>query len=322
MNLKALVAPGLADIRAAAEVLAPYIRRSPLVELSLEGRSRRIFLKLESFQVIGAFKARPVGNVLLNADAVALRQGVYTASSGNAGLGLAWMAGQLDLAARVYAPEFAPPDKLKAIADFGADVVTISDDAWWQIIVNCNHRDDPGLYVDAVRDPLALAGNGTIGLEIVEQCPAVDTVILPFGGGGLSCSTAAAMRALKPDVRVVVAECDAAAPVTAALRAGKPVTIETQATFISGAGAPTVLDEMWPLVRESIDETIVVPITGVADAIRMLFARNKIIAEGAGALALAGALATDDKPGTTVCVVSGGNIDAAVMASILRNEES
>ena len=322
MIVKSLSAPALADIRTAAEALAPYIIRSPLLQLKPGGRSSDILLKLENLQAIGAFKVRPMGNVLLNADPAALQKGAYTASSGNAGLGLAWMANELELAATVYAPDTAPAGKLAEIGKLGAEVQLLSADEWWQVIVNSGHPGDPGVYVDAVRDTSAMAGNGTIGLEIIEQAPDVDTVIIPFGGGGLSCGIAAAIRALQPDTRIIVAESDAATPLTAALQAGRPVTVEMKPSFISGAGAPSVLEEMWPLVRELVDDTVVVPVDNVARAIRLLFERNKVIAEGAGAIALAAALANDGKFGKTVCIVSGGNIDPEVMGSILRKQEA
>jgi len=321
MISKAPAAPALADIRTAAEALAPYIIRSPLMQMKHGGRSSAIFLKLENLQVTGAFKVRPMGNVLLNADPAALQKGAYTASSGNAGLGLAWMANELQLAATVYAPDTAPVDKLAAIRRLGAQLHLLSAGEWWRIIENCGHPGDPGLYVDAVRDPSAMAGNGTIGLEIIEQAPDVDTVIIPFGGGGLSCGIAAAIRALKPDTRIIVAETDAAAPLTAALQAGRPQTVEMKPSFVSGAGAPSVLEEMWPLVRELVDATVVVPVADVANAIRLLFERSKVIAEGAGAIALAAALASNGSFGKTVCVISGGNIDPQVMAAILQRQE-
>jgi threonine dehydratase len=318
MIKKALSAPALADIRSAAADLAPYIIRSPLLELNSGGESSEIHLKLENLQAIGAFKVRPVGNVLLSADSASLQKGAYTASSGNAGLGLAWMANELELAATVYAPKSAPAGKLAAIGKLGANIRLLTDDEWWQIIVNSGHPTDPGVYVDAVRDPSAMAGNGTIGLEIIEQAPDVDTVIIPFGGGGLSCGIAAAIRAMTPDTRIIVAESDAATPLTSALQAGRPVTVETKSSFISGAGASSVLEEMWPLVSELVDDTVVVPVDDVANAIRLLFDRSKVIAEGAGAIALAAALANDGKFGKTICVVSGGNIDPQVMAAILK----
>lgn len=163
-----------------------------------------------------------------------------------------------------------------------------------------------------------MAGNGTIGLEIFEQLPDVETIVLPFGGGGLTCSVAATMRALKPDTRIVVAECETAAPVAAALRAGQPVTVDVTPSFISGAGAPSVLDEMWPLIREYVDAAVVSPLESVTIAVRRMYEQNDVVAEGAGALALAAALSGEAGSGKIVCIVSGGNISPADMAAILH----
>lgn len=313
-----LRAPALAEIRAAKNSLAPYVNRSPMVRLNTDGRSSDIFLKLECMQPIGAFKVRPMANALLKANPDMLKRGVYTASSGNAGLGLAWTARKLDLAATVYAPITAPAEKIAAIRRIGAEVRQLSEHDWWQIIRNGGYPDDPGLYIDAVRNRAAMAGNGTIGLEIIEQLPDVTTVIVPFGGGGLLCGIAAAIRGLKPDTRLVVAESAAAAPLTGALDAGHPVQVEMQRSFISGAGAACVLDEMWPLIRDCVDETIVTPVADVAAAIALIFENNRVIAEGAGAIAVAAALADQRRVGKTVCVVSGGNIDASELFGILR----
>ncbi len=294
--------------------------RTPLLRFDQSGQSNEIYLKLESLQAIGAFKIRPVGNILLNAGPESLGSGVYTASSGNAGLALAWMARKLDIAATVYAPDSAPRSKLAPVRGLGARVEMLSDDDWWHIIESAGHPDDPGLYVDAVRTTAAMAGSGTIGLEIAEQCPDADSVIVPFGGGGLSCGIAAAIRAVKPETRIIVAESDAATPLTSALRAGRPVPIETRPSFISGAGAPSVLREMWPLINRLVDGSVVVPEASVADAVRTLFLKNKLVVEGAGAIALAGALSRDFRK--TVCIVSGGNIDAETMIAILRRSKS
>ena len=314
------IAPTLDEIHAAARVLAPYIIRTPLLRLNTPNGDSEIYLKLENLQAIGAYKVRSMGNILLSADPHLLRHGAYTASSGNAGLGLAWMAQQLGISARVYAPESSPEAKLSAIRKFGAVVHLLSHDAWWQIIENRGHATDPGLYADAVRDSAALAGNGTIGVEIIEQLPDVASVIVPFGGGGIACGIAAAIRALKPDTRIIVAESDAATPATEAFKAGRPVPVAVHPSFISGAGAPTVLKEIWPLISALIDETVVVPVSGVAAAIRVLCGHNHIVAEGAGAISVAAALAGKAPPGKTVCVVSGGNIDLEVIAKILQRQ--
>ncbi len=315
-----LTAPTLQEIRAAANLLAPYIIRTPLLRLNLRDRPDEIFLKLENLQPIGAFKVRCMGYAMLTADKDALRHGAYTASSGNAGLGLAWMADKLAIPATVYAPATAPTSKLEAIRSFGAQIHLLPDDQWWQIIENSGHPTDPGLYVDAVRSPSAMAGNGTIGLEIIEQLPDVETVIVPFGGGGAACGIASAIRALKPDARLVVAECDAATPVTAALKAGRPVPVETKPSFITGAGAPSVLKEMWPLVSQLVDGTVVSPVVEVVNAVKLLFEQNHVVAEGAGAISVAGALSDKAGTGKTVCVITGGNIDREIMAKILQQQ--
>jgi threonine dehydratase len=310
----------LPEIRAAANLLAAYIIRTPLLRLNTAAAAGEIYLKLENLQLIGAYKIRSMGNILLSADPYDLRNGVYTASSGNAGLGLAWMAQKMDIAARVYAPESSPAAKLDAIRKYGAQVHVLSDEEWWQIIETSGRATDPGLYVDAVRAPAALAGNATMGLEIIEQLADVDRIIAPFGGGGLVCGIAAAVRALKPDTEIIVAESDAAAPATAAFAAGRPVEIGVQPSFISGAGAPRVLKEMWPLVGQLVDSTLVVTVREVAAAIRLMCAQNHVIAEGAGAIAVAAALANPQADGKTVCIVSGGNIGLDVLAKILQQQ--
>lgn len=313
-------APGIDAIRAAASQLAPYSIRTPLLRLQGHDGPGEIHLKLENLQSIGAYKVRSMGNVLLSADPASLRSGVYTASSGNAGVALAWMAQRLGVPARVYVTADSPAAKLDRIRSSGATVHVLGDAEWWQIIAQRGHPADPGLYADAVRDPCALAGNATIGLEIIEQLPAVDRIIAPFGGGGVACGIAAAMRALKPGARVIVAETDAATPATAALRAGRPVEVPMARSFITGAGAPHVLNEMWPLIRELIDDTRVVEVGEVASAIRHLAHHNHVVAEGAGAIPVAAAFADHEYDGITVCVVTGGNIDADVLAAILRRE--
>jgi threonine dehydratase len=165
-----------------------------------------------------------------------------------------------------------------------------------------------------------MAGNGTIGLEIVAELPDVDTVFVPFGGGGVACGIGSAVKALKPGARIVVAESEAAAPATAAFREGRPVRVPMEPSFISGAGAPSVLREMWPLVKRMVDRTVVVPVADVAEAIRLLFEHNRVVAEGAGAVSLAGALAGNVAGTATVCVITGGNIDRRIFCSILNRQ--
>ncbi|MEJ8568038.1 threonine ammonia-lyase [Elongatibacter sediminis] len=320
MNANTLRPPTADDIQAAADALGPYRVRTPLLRLNGYEGPGEVYLKLENLQTIGAYKVRSIGNLLLNTDPADLRHGAYTASSGNAGLALAWMAEKLGIPARVYATESSPAAKLDAIRHCGAEVCLLDAEEWWHIIEDSGYAKDPGLYADAVRDPLALAGNATIGVEIAGQLPDVDTVILPFGGGGVACGTAAGLNMVKPGVRVMVAESDAATPASAAFAAGHPTEVPVTPSFISGAGAPCVLKEMWPLINELVIETRVVPVAAVAGAIRHLCRHNRVVAEGAGALPVAAALADGGYEGKTVCVVTGGNIDADVLAAILNEE--
>jgi threonine dehydratase len=228
------------------------------------------------------------------------------------------MAQKLGITATVYAPEGSPTAKIDAVRRFGAEVRMLPFEQWWKIIKGRGHARDSGLYIDAVRSPAALAGNGTIGLEILEDLPDVDSIVIPFGGGGVTCGIASFVSSAKPDTSIIVAESDASTPVTAALAAGKPVTVDMSPSFITGAGAPAVLEEMWPLVSTLVDGTVVATVSAVEDAVRHLFINNRVVAEGAGAISVAGAMTNNMGNGKIVCVVTGGNIDSDVMAKILQ----
>jgi threonine dehydratase len=297
--------------------LEKFIVRTPTIPIATKGTSASVFLKLENRQPVGAFKIRCMGNAVLIAGSKELQSGVYTASSGNAGIGLAWIAEKVGIQARIYVPEFGPKIKLDAMRKLGAQVIPLDDDRWWNIIQVGHYDSDPGMYIDAVRSRSAMAGNATIGLEIIQQLPTVDAIVVPYGGGGLLCGVAAAARALKPDIRLIVAECEVATPVVSAVRAGHPVTVEMTDSFISGAGAPFVLNDMWPIVSGLIDDAVSTSVEQVADAVRILCEKCDIVAEGAGAISVAAAIADKVGTGNVVCVVSGGNIDKSVHLDIL-----
>ncbi|MEE8496655.1 MAG: pyridoxal-phosphate dependent enzyme [Xanthomonadales bacterium] len=305
------------EIRAAESRIAGLAVRTPMIRLNDPDTPADIYLKLENLQPVGAFKIRSIGNILESTRAEKLRHGVYTASSGNSGYALAWLAQRRGIPATVYVPESAPEGKCALIRRMGARIKMIPYADWWDII--CNHISvgEQGLYIDAVCDPAAIAGNATIGLEILQDLPDVDTVVVPFGGGGVSCGIASAVRALKPDTRVLAAESEMSTPFSSALEAGQIVQVENQPSFISGIGASSVLAEMWPLTRRILDGSVVSSLRDVADAIRILFESNHVVAEGAGATALAGALSVD-AGGPIVCVITGGNIDRAHMITILE----
>jgi threonine dehydratase len=177
-----------------------------------------------------------------------------------------------------------------------------------------------GLFVHAFSDPGVMAGNGTIGLELLEDLPDVEVVVIPYGGGGLSCGIATVLRALKPDCRVYACEVDTAAPLAPSLEAGEPVRVDWTRTFVDGIGSPEVFPEMFELARELLDGSLVVSVEEVTAAVRLLAERAHVVAEGAGAVPVAAALSGRAGSGRIACIVSGGNIDAAVLAAILKGD--
>lgn len=318
--MRTIEAPTLDDIRAARGRIAGSALRTPLVRLNVDGAPAEIWLKLENLQPIGSFKLRGAGNAMGLLPRSALARGVYTASAGNMAQGVAWNARRLGVPATVVVPEHAPETKLAAIERLGATIVRIPFDAWWKVIVDHHYPGIDGVFIHPVSDPAVIAGNGTIGLEILEDLPDVETVLVPYGGGGLSCGIASAIRALRPGVRIVGCEVETATPLTASLAAGGPRQVDYVASFVDGIGAKGVLDEMWPLASRLLDGACVASLSDVAAAVRLLVERNRVIAEGAGAVPVAAALAGQGGAGKVVCVVSGGNIDAKKLATILRGE--
>ena len=309
----------LEEIRAARERIADSVIRTPLVRLNVD--DTQIWLKLENLQPIGSFKLRGAGNAIATATPDQLAQGVYTASAGNMAQGVAWHARRLGIACTVIVPEHAPETKLAAITRLGGKFIKVPFDEWWQVIVNHHYRGQEGLFVHPVSDPAVMAGNGTIGLEILEDLPDVDTILIPYGGGGLSCGIATAVRALKPDVKIYACEVETSAAFAAALEADAPAKIEYTPSFVDGIGSGGVLDDMWPLAHRLLDGSLVMSLADVAEAVRILAERNRVIAEGAGATPVAAALSDGMKNGGRIaCVVSGGNIDFEKLARIFRRE--
>jgi len=313
-------APTIADVRAARARLAGLVVRTPLVRLAVDEAPAEIHLKLECLQPIGSFKIRGATNAMALAGPERLRDGVYTASAGNMAQGVAWSARRLGVAATAVVPEHAPQAKLSALARLGARVEKVPFDAWWQLLVD---RGQPGrkeLFIHPVSDLAVMAGNGTIGLEILEDLPDVETVLVPYGGGGLSCGIASALRGSGSRARVLACEVDTAAPLSAALAAGGPVPTPYTASFVDGIGGKSVLAEMWPLASRLLDGALSSPLDDVAAAVRLLAERAHVVSEGAGAAPVAAALSGRAGRGKTVCVVSGGNIDARVLARILSGD--
>lgn len=309
----------LYEIEAARDRLAGIAIRTPLVRLNEDTGPVEIYLKLENLQPIGAFKIRGAGNAMAIAGPQALQAGVWTASAGNMAQGVAWNAARLGVACSVVVPDHAPEAKLAALERLGAAIVKVPFATWWDIIVSHNFEGQDGVFVHPVSDRAVMAGNGTIGLELVEDLPDMDAVVVPYGGGGLSSGIASALRHLKPHIPVFGAEVDTSAALNAAFAAGEPTEIEYVPSFVDGIGSGRVLDEMWPIVQELLTGSLVSSLAEVEEAIRILATRNRVIAEGAGAAAIAAARNGRAGQGKVVCIVSGGNIDAAKVAAILSS---
>lgn len=310
--------PTLDEIEAARRGLAPYIPRTPLVRLDVGLPDRQIFLKLETLSPIGAFKLRPALNALLSRDRDVLASGgVATTSSGNMAYGMAWAANQLGVPMAAYMYSGAPQTKIDGVRRLGGEVRFISMETWWNYVVGADRPDFPELLINPVTDQAVLAGNGSIGMEIVEDLPEVDVVLTPYGGGSMTTGVASAVKSLLPEAKVFAVEDENAAPVTAALAAGQIVEIKTRPSFIKSIGGPSLVPQLWPVTRDLIDGAVTVSLEHVTEAMRLLFSKAKVVAEGAGAASLAAALTSEHAKGNVVCVISGGNIDAEAYRTVL-----
>jgi len=307
----------LAEIEAARERLAGSIVRTPLVRLELEDAPAEIYLKLENLQPIGSFKLRGAGNALLLASPEELERGVWTASAGNMAQGLAWWARRLGVHCTVVLPDTAPETKIAAIRRLGAGMIPVTFEEWHEVFRTRTFEGLDGRHVHAFSDDAVMAGNGTIALEILEDLPDVDVIVAPYGGGGLSCGIASAIRALAPSCTVFAAEVATAAPLAPSLEAGQPVKVDYTPSFVDGIGSPEVFPEMFELAEELLDGALVAELADVEDAVRLLAERARVVAEGAGATPVALARSGAAGSGKVVCVVSGGNIDASKLAEIL-----
>lgn len=307
----------LQDIKDAQQRIKGKVNRTPLVRFYSDDLPGEIYLKLENLQPIGSFKLRGAYNAMSTADGSLLKDGVYTASAGNMAQGVAWNAKLMNIPCTVIVPDHAPQTKLDAITRLGAKFIKVPFNDWWQVLVTRKFEGMKGLFVHPVSDPLVIAGNGTIGLEILEDLPDVDAVIVPYGGGGLISGIATAIKTIKPGVKVFASEVETAAPLSTSLAAGEPVKVDYKASFVDGMGSGGLLSEMWPLVRKLVDGSIVLSLKQIADVIKLLIERNRVIAEGAGGSSFAAALTGKAGAGKIVCVISGGNIDAEKLIRIL-----
>jgi threonine dehydratase len=313
-------------VRDAATAVYGAAVRTPLVRLYTDAGSKgpgghdsapEIYLKLEALQPIGSFKIRGAYNVIRQLPASTLEKGVWTVSAGNAAQGVAFAARKAGARCSVMVMDTAPETKIRAIERLGATIVRATYDECWQTVIAHGSDRMTGHFVHPFDDDRFIAGNGTAGLEILEDLPDVDAIIAPLGGGGLLSGIAAAVHALKSGTKIYAAEPETAAPLSASLAAGHAVYFDAwQASFVDGAGGKSVLDTMWPLLQ-TLSGSIVVSLDEVARGMKLVAERTHVIAEGAAGCAIAAALSGRAGGGKIVAVVSGGNIDLSKFATLV-----
>src|SRR5437870_7208895 len=304
-------------IEEARERIKCTVLRTPLVRLNVDEAPADIFLKLENLQPTGSFKVRGASNAIALAGPDAKKRGVYTCSAGNMAQALAWQARESQMPCTGSVPDNAPETKLEAVRRFGAKIIQVSFDEVWKVVVT--HRYPPldsSVFIHPFADVRMMAGNGTAGLEILEDLPDVQSVVIPFGGGGLSVGIASAIRAKSPQTRVYAVEPETAAPLSASFAAGSAQEINRTPSFVDGIGGKSVLPEMWERARNLL-LPLVVSLSEIATVIKLLIERNRVVAEGAGAASVAAAMTGKAGSGKIVCIVSGGNIDSSKLAKIL-----
>ena len=308
----------LNDFREARVAISGELAPTPLVRLNAPDSKQKIYLKLENLQPVGSFKVRGAINAFRSAPVEIFRKGVLTASAGNWAQGVAWVAREKEIPCTIIVPEGAPATKIAAIERLGAEYISVPYDRWWRCMENRHFEGLPGYFLHPFEDEPVMAGNGTIAFELVEDLPSVDVVLVPWGGGGLAVGIAAAFRMLGSEARVFGVEVETAAPLTASFAADRMVSLERKPSFVDGIGSGRLLPNMWELAQEFIDSSFTASVEEVKSALRLIFERNHVVAEGAGACALAVALSGEIDAEHIVCIVSGGNIDVDVFSAILE----
>jgi threonine dehydratase len=305
-----------AQVEEARRNIAPVALQTPLVRCSTDVPAE-LYLKLENLQPIGSFKIRGAANVMARTPREQLERGVLTASAGNMAQGVAFCARRMGVRATIVAPETAPATKIAAVERMGGRVIKVPFAEWWRTFETRSYPGVEATFIHAFDDPDVMAGNGTIALELLEDLPDLDAVVIPWGGGGLSCGIAAVLRSRVPRVRIYAAEVETGAPLAASLAAGTPCTVEYKPSFVDGISSKMVFPKMFEHARRLLDGSLVVTLAEAAQAMKMVAERNRVIIEGAAACAVAAALSGRAGSGKIVAIVSGGNIDLDKFAQIV-----
>ena len=309
----------LAQVEEARRNIAGIALRTPLVPFNADAPAA-LYLKLENLQPIGSFKIRGAANVMARTPREKLDRGVLTASAGNMAQGVAFCARRLGVPATIVAPDTAPQTKIRAVERMGGRVIQVPFAEWWRTFETRAYPGVDATFIHAFDDLDVMAGNGTIALELVEDLPGLDAVVIPWGGGGLSCGIAAVLRKLAPRVRIYAAEIETAAPLAASLAAGEPRTVDYQPSFVDGIGSKVVFRNMFERAQGLLDGSLVVTLKEAAHAMKLIAERNRVIVEGASACAVAAAMSGRAGAGKVVAIVSGGNIDLSKFAQLVSEE--
>jgi threonine dehydratase len=306
----------LAQVHDARRNIAGIAMRTPLVPLQFDN-DPAVYLKLENLQPIGSFKIRGAANVMGRTPRERLERGVLTASAGNMAQGVAFCAKRAGVPATIVAPDTAPRTKIQAVERMGGRVIQVPFAEWWRTFETRSFPGVQATFIHAFDDPDVMAGNGTIGLELLEDLAELDAVVIPWGGGGLACGIAAVLRELAPKVRIYAAEVETAAPLAAAWAAGEPRAVEYTPSFVDGIGSKVVFASMFLRAKGLLDGPLVVTLEEAARAMKLAAERNRVIIEGASACAVAAALSGRAGGGKVVAIVSGGNIDLPKFAELV-----
>ena len=309
----------LAEVEAARRNIASVALRTPLVPCNTE-LPASLYLKLENLQPIGSFKIRGAANVMALTPREQLARGVLTASAGNMAQGVAFCARQMGIPATIVAPDTAPATKIRAVERMGGRVIKVPFADWWRTFETRAYPGVNATFIHACDDPHVMAGNGTIALELREELPDLDAVVIPWGGGGLACGIASVLRARVPRVKIYAAEIETAAPLAASLAAGAPRTVDYQPSFVDGIGAKLVFPNMFEHACKLLDGSLVVTLEEAAQAMKLVAERNRVILEGASACAVAAALSGRAGSGKVVAIASGGNIDLDTFARLVGSQ--
>ena len=308
----------VAQAEEARRSIASLAFRTPLVLCNTDAPAN-LYLKLENLQPIGSFKIRGAANVVAHTPREQLDCGLLTASAGNMAQGVAFCARRLGIKATIVAPETAPATKVQAVERMGGRVIKVPFAEWWQTFENRSFPGVEATFIHAFDDPYVMAGNATIALELLEDLPDLDAVVIPWGGGGLACGIASVLRTRVPHVRIYAAEVETAAPLAASLAAGEARTVDYRPSFVDGIGSKMVFANMFDRAHKLLDGSLVVTLDEAAKAMKLVAERNRVIVEGAAACAVAAACSGRAGSGKIVAIVSGGNIDLDKFAQIVSD---